>query len=211
MRFASWTRAVAWAGLSFVALTGAGAGCGQSFSASGEGGRDATAEGSSSSGSMGSSGSGSGSGSGSSGGSEAGGGEAGATDGSTGHTDAATTCTEPQGGSPSTPGYVECAGKACAVPASVCCTPLKGGADAATAICKTNTATACTAESAVRIECDEPSDCPQGDVCCGDLTSGSQTCATTCLGVELCRCDEQCSGTSCLVCPGYERCAALCN
>jgi hypothetical protein len=207
----------AWLVVATGALAVGAAGCGQAFSAGGEGGPDATADVASDGGSS-SGDTGGGTGPGDSGKPDGpGGGDggftdgSGATDGPAGMSDGALACTRPDGGQASDPGFVTCGGTKCDLTSTVCCQLGKGAEASVSPPTCVAPSVGCPALE-VRVACDENADCQHGNVCCVDLVTGAQTCAASCgTGLELCRCDQQCTGSPCIVCPGYERCTAQCG
>jgi hypothetical protein len=199
-------------------------GCGQAFSAGSEGGPDATADaasdGGAGSGDTGASSGDTGAGPGDSGKSDgpSAGDGGGVTDGGTaadgpsgGSDGGGPVCTRPDGGRPPDPGFVNCGGNECDLTTSVCCQLGKGTEASVSPPSCTSTNASCPALQ-VRVACDETADCQHGNVCCVDLVTGSATCAASCgAGLQLCRCDQECNGSPCTQCPGYERCTAQCG
>jgi hypothetical protein len=115
------------------------------------------------------------------------------------------------GGTSSTPGFVDCGGKTCDLSTSVCCLPVK--ADAGLAACVPSTVT-CAVGVGVIIACDESADCQHGNVCCVGSVTGAQTCQTQCPVGDLhaCRCQQECaSNPPCTTCPAREVCGGKCG
>jgi len=83
----------------------------------------------------------------------------------------------PDGGSPSTPGTIDCGGKSCNGTNAICCSP--GKLDSGVYACSADTDAAACGDGVVQ-ECDETADCPAGNVCCAVVTVGSYV-ETTCL------------------------------
>jgi hypothetical protein len=71
----------------------------------------------------------------------------------------------------------------------------------------------CPPSLTIRVSCDEEADCQHGNVCCFNSSTGTQTCQAQCSTSvdQVCRCNQECSGASCTVCPGREHCGAGCG
>jgi hypothetical protein len=100
------------------------------------------------------------------------------------------------------PGQVECfsptSSAPCNTPEEACCAHIEPGFGYA----GTCVAVSQECDGGVRNECDEKRDCAPGSVCCVtyDPKNGFDTrCQTSCAsGSEMCHCDEDCAGTTCM-------------
>jgi hypothetical protein len=110
----------------------------------------------------------------------------------------------PDGGLPSDPMTIQCGLDPCTTPAEQCCVVQSDAG--ASASCE-SAGTACPG---INIGCDEAADCPSGQVCCGEVSFGSDgptlksTCAASCTGLtrrQLCRTNTECGSEACEVTP----------
>jgi hypothetical protein len=121
--------------------------------------------------------------------------------------DAPSAADGPQGPSP---GVINCAGTACAIGSSVCCT---------CANCFPPFPTSCFPSfpgcvTGVPVHCDDRTDCSAGQVCCGSLSTGTFTgsaCKASCAAgdVQLCAVNAECAKGSCkasTAVPGFSTC-----
>jgi Stigma-specific protein, Stig1 len=104
---------------------------------------------------------------------------------------------------------IECTGGACSSPGILCgpvtcpdpqlCCSSGGGMGGSYACFDPNVQT-CSGEL---VECDDPSDCGAGEVCCSDVVFGTSgaTCSTGCSGTILCAQSLDCSPSAPYCCP----------
>jgi hypothetical protein len=127
-----------------------------------------------------------------------------------------------------TPGKVACGSASCNVPDQTCCLVGDGGTDN----CATGTGAACG--PALRVRCDDISDCPgadAGDVCCGtasfSLDSGpppalyyagasttcrqKSTCGDNNNEYQYCKTDQECGDKPCVTQVCHKRTVSVCG